>query len=296
MLRDNKVYTLSEFCKVLEESQEFKAKKGNNVDRENKENNGKAVSDILNATEKYNDGIQDKSNKKDPRDAKDFNKDMLGWRYTIQPNDKFVKDTKARVEGFSSADNKKNSKIKKDNKGLDFERNEEYLKNREDIEKERYDALVARKLSGLRTSKENEQNNGKTKDRIERRNGTIFNKVNESKKMKRLNFSKTVFLNESEMLKKIPNDMKINGNRFFMKDSAGNEYLIECVRDKVLKDVVHTNVVDYRNRKKLNETFNRMRELYGFKPSNNVQNSGEYENNMVGKLLSESKEKILPKK
>lgn len=294
MLENNKVYTLGEFCKILKESQqakqEFKPKKGEKVDTEDKENNGKAVEDILKQTKEYDGGIQDKPQKKeDPRDLKDYNKDMLGWRYKFPPNEKFVKDTEARVRGFASADNEKNSKIKEENKGLDFEGNENYLKSREEVEKDRHDALMARKLSGLRTSKENEINKGETEKRIQDRNKTIFN---ENRKMKRLHFNKTVFLNESEMLKKIPNDMKVDGNKFLMKDSAGNEYLIECARDKVLKDVIHTNVVDYRNKEKINEEFNRMKQLYSYKSSGNNQNSGKYENEMVGKMLSESKEKL----
>ena len=296
MLEKNKVYKLSEFCQVLRESQqakqEFNAKKGETVDRENKKN-GKAVEDILDQTKEYDGGIQDKPQKReDPRDLKDYNKDMLGWRYTTPPNEKFIKDTEARVRGFASEDNEKNSKIKEENKGLDFEGNEEYLKNREEVEKDRHDALMARKLSGLRTSKENELNDGETEKRIEDRNKTIFN---ENKKMKRLHFNKTVFLNEEHMIKKIPDDMKIDGNKFYMKDSAGNEYLIECVKDKVLNDVILTNVVDYRNKEKINESFKRMKELYSYKSTDNEQNSGKYENEIVGKMISESKEKLFTK-
>jgi hypothetical protein len=86
--------------------------------------------------------------------------------------------------------------------------------------------------------------------------------------------------------------MKTDGNKFYMKDSVGNEYLIECVRDKVLDDVIHTNVVDYRNKEKMNEMFNRMKELYGYKSESNRQNTGKFENEMVGKMLAESKEKL----
>ena len=68
MLEKNKVYNLSEFCRVLRESQqskqEFKAKKGENVDNEDKKNNGKAVKDILD--QKYDGGIQNKPKREDP--------------------------------------------------------------------------------------------------------------------------------------------------------------------------------------------------------------------------------------
>lgn len=293
MLEKNKVYNLSEFCQVLRESQEFKAKKGETVDKENEENNDKAVKDILKQTKEYDGGVQDKPQKReDPRDLKDYNKDMLGWRYTIPPNEKFINDTEARVRGFASEDNEKNSKIKEENKGLDFEGNDEYLEGVRKKEEDRHDALMARKLSGLRTSKENEINKGETEDRIEKRNKTIFN---ENKKMKRLHFNKTVFLNEEHMINKIPDDMKVDGNKFYMKDSIGNEYLIECVKDKVVNDVIHTNIVDYKNKEKMNEAFKRMKELYDYKSTNNEQNSGKYENKIVGKMLSESKDKLFTK-
>ena len=38
-----------------------------------------------------------------------------------------------------------------------------------------------------------------------------------------------------------------------------------------------------------------MKELYGYKTTGNVQNKGEFENKMVGKLLKESKEKLFEK-
>ena len=119
--------------------------------------------------------------------------------------------------------------------------------------------------------------------------------TNESRKMKRLNFSKTVFLNEAEMMKKIPDDMKIDGNKFYMKDAVGNEYLVECVKDKAINDIIHTKVVDYKNKEKIDETFKRMKELYGYKSSTGTQNSGKFENGMVGKMISESKEKLFIK-
>ena len=296
MLEKNKYYNLSEFCKVLKESQqtkqEFKAKKGENVDNEDKKNNGKAVSDILDSAKEYDGGIQDKAQKReDPRDTDtEYTRgDTLHYRYRFEPNEKHKADVKAQAEGFASDINKKNSKIKDENKGLDFEGNEEYYNDsKEDFEK-MADRNYAERASGLKTREKIKLN--KDLDNALKDKG-IFK---ESKKMKRLHFNKTVFLNEEQMLKKIPDDMKINGNKFYMKDSVGNEYLVECVKDKVVEDVIHTNIIDYTNKEKINETFNRMKELYGYKSSNNEQNSGKYENQMVGKMISESKEKLFTK-
>ena len=52
---------------------------------------------------------------------------------------------------------------------------------------------------------------------------------------------------------------------------------------------------NYRNKEKINESFKRMKELYSYKSSDNEQNSGKYENEIVGKMISESKEKLFTK-
>ena len=108
MLAKNKVYNLSEFCKVLRESQQakqqFKAKKGETVDREDKKNNGKAVEDILKKTKEYDGGIQNKPKREDPQDTDtEYTRgDMLHLRYRFKPNEKHSADVKAQVNGFVS--------------------------------------------------------------------------------------------------------------------------------------------------------------------------------------------------
>ena len=294
MLEKNKVYNLSEFCKVLRESQqakqEFKAKKGETVDSEDKKNNGKAVEDILKKTKEYDGGIQDNPKREDPQDTDtEYTRgDMLHLRYRFKPNEKHSADVEAQVGGFASAVNKENSKIKEENKGLDFEGNKEYFEDSKDDFEKMAKRNYAERASGLKT-REKVKINKETEEVLKDKG--IF----KENKMKRLHFNKTVFLNEEHMIKKIPDDMKVDGNKFYMKDSIGNEYLIECVKDKVIDDVIHTKVVDYTNKEKLDETFKRMKELYGYKSSNNEQNSGKFENKMVGKMLSESKDKLITK-
>lgn len=283
-LEKNKVYTLSEIRNILREGQEFKAKKGENVDSEDKKNNGKAVNDILKDTKEYDGGLSDEKKKENPRDVDDYNRTTLDNDFAYEPSDDYKERVKAQVHGFPSAKNEKDTKIKEENKALDFSGNDDFYKSQSEKRKKIANARETDKHAGLKSHnlpKETFKDN------------TIY--TNESKKMKRLHFNKTVFVNESQMLKKIPDNMKFNGNKFFMKDSVGNEYLIECVQDKVIKDIIHTNIINYENKEKLNETFNRMKQLYSFKSSDNVQNSGEFENKMVGKMISESKEKLFSK-
>ena len=284
MLQEKKVYTLSEFCRVLKESQESKARKGKNVEREDKKNNEKAVNDILKQGKKFDGGLSDKKKKENPRDITDYNKTTLDNDFAYEPSKEYKDRVKAQVHGFPSVANEKNSKIKEENDSLDFEGNEDFYEQNAEKRKEVADARQTDKHAGLKSHnlpKETFKDN------------TLY--TNESKKMKRLNFSKTVFLNESEMMKKIPDDMKIDGNKFYMKDAVGNEYLVECVKDKAIQDLIHTKVIDYKNKEKINETFKRMKELDGYKSSTGIQNSGKFENGMVGKMISESKEKLIIK-
>ena len=284
MLQEKKVYTLSEFCRVLKESQEFKARKGENVEKEDKKNNEKAVNDILKQGKEFDGGLSDEKKKENPRDITDYNKTTLDNDFAYEPSKEYKDRVKAQVHGFPSVENEKNSKIKEENDSLDFEGNEDFYEQNAEKRKEVANARQTDKHAGLKSHnlpKETFKDN------------TLY--TNESRKMKRLNFSKTVFLNEAEMIKKIPDDMKIDGNKFYMKDAVGNEYLVECVKDKVINDIIHTKVVDYRNQEKIDEAFKRMKELYGYKSSTGVQNSGKFENEMVGKMISESKEKLIIK-
>ena len=284
MLQEKKVYTLSEFCRVLKESQEFKARKGKNVESEDKKNNEKAVNDILKQGKKFDGGLSNEKKKENPRDITDYNKTTLDNDFAYEPSKEYKDRVKAQVHGFPSVENEKNSKIKEENDSLDFEGNEDFYEQNAEKRKEVADARQTDKHAGLKSH---------NLPKKTFKDNTLY--TNESKKMKRLNFSKTVFLNEAEMIKKIPDDMKIDGNKFYMKDAVGNEYLVECVKDKVINDIIHTKVVDYKNKEKIDETFKRMKELYGYKSSTGTQNSGKFENGIVGKMISESKEKLIIK-
>ena len=284
MLQEKKVYTLSEFCRVLKESQEFKARKGENVESEDKKNNEKAVNDILKQGKKFDGGLSNEKKKENPRDITDYNKTTLDNDFAYEPSKEYKDRVKAQVHGFPSVENEKNSKIKEENDSLDFEGNEDFYEQNAEKRKEVADARQTDKHAGLKSH---------NLPKKTFKDNTLY--TNENRKMKRLNFSKTVFLNEAEMIKKIPDDMKIDGNKFYMKDAVGNEYLVECVKDQVINDIIHTKVVDYKNKEKIDEAFKRMKELYGYKSSTGTQNSGKFENGIVGKTISESKEKLFIK-
>lgn len=86
--------------------------------------------------------------------------------------------------------------------------------------------------------------------------------------MKRLHFKNTTFLNEAQMIKRIPDDYKVDGNKFLMKDSKGNEYLVECKKDALCESFVHVNVIEHNCGKQvLDEALAKFNHLSGYKSS-----------------------------
>jgi hypothetical protein len=93
------------------------------------------------------------------------------------------------------------------------------------------------------------------------------NKTNKTKKnMKRLHYKKTTFLTEAQMLKTIPEEFKTNGNKFYVKDASGTEYLVECTVDEKF-DFPTLSVVSKLNESKTNNEINRMKQLFGYESS-----------------------------
>lgn len=94
------------------------------------------------------------------------------------------------------------------------------------------------------------------------------NKNNKSKKnMKRLHYKKTTFLNENQMFNMIPEEYKTDGNRFYVKDASGTEYLLECTVDKTF-DYATLHVVSKLNEGKVNSEMDRMKQLFGYESAN----------------------------
>lgn len=84
-------------------------------------------------------------------------------------------------------------------------------------------------------------------------------KMFESKKINKLTFKRTKFLTEQHMLSKVPDEYKVEGKKFIMRDGANTEYLVEWHDDpKVM------------NKTQINESMNRIKELFTYKSENNI--------------------------
>lgn len=210
---------------------------------ESKRINGKAYKDIKKETSSYNGGLKKNVDNKKPFE-KDPNKGMHDLEYD-SISEPFKDKVKSQMKGYVSKDDEKNhsgdefGNAEFDDKGKIYDGAKEHAKEaKASKDKAAEIGLTARELN---------------KNDIEKQNSTMF----ESKKIKRLNF-KREFLSEGHMMSRIPDDYKIEGNKFIMRDCADNEYLVEWHKEE-------PTVTKKVNMKLVNEEKDRIRSLWGYK-------------------------------
>ena len=118
---------------------------------------------------------------------------------------------------------------------------------------------------------------------------------NAAPKAKRLLFKNTKFINEGKMLSLIPEEYKVDGQKIYMKDSVGNEYIVECTKSEK-SGFIETNIVGFENERALNEQKSRMEMLFDYKSSNDFAPSTAQErieeNNSFQDLMNLSRSLI----
>lgn len=269
MLKENKVYNFSELRTILSEEKmknEFKPKvgKGYSRDADAKENE-KAVKDIAKRTKEFDGGLRDEAKRKtNPEGIDDKNKTTLDYDYSYEPSDTYKERVKAQVHGYTSKSAEENAKKDEFKKAADFEGNKDFYDKRKESGNKDAQAKQEYKHAGLKA-------HNLPKETFKSK--TLFT---ENQKMKRLHFKNTTFLNEEQMMKRIPEDYKVDGNRFIMKDSKGNEYLVECKKDTLCESYIHTNVVKHNCGKQvMNEELEKFNRLMGYKSSDYNKKVGQ---------------------
>lgn len=232
MLKD-RVCSVGELRAFIRESvkNEFEPKFGVGY-KKNKEKseNDSAVKDIMKDVKDtfgFADGKE--VNKKDSEDSVYLNKTPLDLDFAHEPSKEYKERVKALVHGYSSKSNMDNSKD--GDKVGDFEGNKAFYDGSKERKAGSDKVRAAEKKAGLKARELS--NDFKPK--------TLYT---ENTNLKRLYFKNTEFVNESNMLSKIPDSYKFDGNKFIMKDSKGNRYLIECKKDPLCESFIHTVVVD----------------------------------------------------
>lgn len=249
-----KVYSLSELREALEKStQEFKPVIGDGVEAADRKNNDKAVKEIAKETEEFDGGV--KQVKRNIQFPQDRNKTTLDLDFNeTEPGKEWKDRVKAQAEGYVSVQDKKNHE-NGDEKDANVERegDKEIAKHFIDKDKERQDMERADRQSGLKARalpKEITDTPG------------VCESKNTNTTMKRLNFKKTVFLSEADVMSKVPSEYRTDGNKFIMKDASGTEYLMECKKD--VFGYNRLSVVNKVNKQQVNEQFERMKQLMGY--------------------------------
>lgn len=245
-IRENAEKTKSNSKKsVLEANEtknEFEPVFGKNVPKDNKKINADAYKEIKKETGNYDGGLTNERKKGEAltpannRALTDLDYDSIS-----KP---FKDKVKSQLKGYPSAEAEKLHK--NDEFGNAYYDSSNLSKDIADHAKEAKKEKDKSKTDGLVSSK--------YKDETEKNSDTMF----ESKKITKLQFKHTQFLSEGHMLSKVPDELKVEGKRFIMKDTADNEYLVEWT-DK------EPNVTKKLNKTQVNEEMKRIKSLYGYK-------------------------------
>lgn len=260
---ETRQYNVGELRRILmEASNEFKPVLGDNVEKDNKKINDEAYNEMNNATKKYDGGAKNESSKKSNY-PQDDNRGMQDLEYD-SINDDFKDRVKSQLKGYVSSDAEKQHKS-------DAFGNAEFndIEGIEDRTKAFKQAKVNSKAIGL-TSREID------KKEFEKLSSNVF----EEQKMPRLKFKNTVFLTEEHALSKVPDDFRIEGKKFIMRDKNDSEFLIEWGENP--KAI---------NRTKINEQKNRVQELFNYKraTSNTTCESRLNEDKQISDMLGKAR-------
>lgn len=234
--------TVGELRRTLNEANEFKPVQFG--DKESAEINRKAYADIKKETEKYDGGLTKKSQKLGGGISATDNKGMHDLTYD-NISKPFKDRVKSQMKGYVSKDAEDKHKNDEfgnatfDNDGKIYDA----AKDHAEAVKRGKDAAVEIGLTGRELNKNDIEKNRET--------------MEESKKIKMLSFKNTQFISEGHMMSKIPDEYKTEGNKFIMRDSSDNQYLVEwSAEPKVTKKVNMTLV---------NEQKERIKQLWGYK-------------------------------
>lgn len=273
------IYTFSELKRILEEStSEYKPKIGSKVIRDDAQNNVKAVKDIMKETGVIEDKVEDTKRDTNPENIYDTNKTTLDVNFAYEPSKDYKERVKAQVHGYASKEHEKNSDT---DESVDVSGNEKFYDEQEKKSKEQNKKETDERHAGLKSHNLDKEN---FKDK------TIY--TNESKKMKKLHFKNTVFLSESQVIKKVPDDYKTDGNCFIMEDKNNNQYLVECKVDDNLVGFTQLTVTKKDTKEQVAEQIKRMQQLFEYKSSDYFKDATKESRLNEDKNLSELINKV----
>jgi hypothetical protein len=282
------IYSVSELKQLISESSnEFKARLGDGVEKEDKKNNGKAYSDAKKRAKDFDGGLNKEVRPKAKFEKQDGNKTTLDYVLDNAP-ESYKKRVHAQVKGFNSELEEKNG-IEKDG---DYSNNENIYQGIKKHGQEMHKNIEAFKSSGLQAS-QMPKDTFKKEEMYESKEGfDMRNMINrfktastiekeplrEQKSVKTVYFKKTSFLNEGHMVSRIPDEFKNEGTQFKMKDKHGTEYLVEWSNNSA-------NVISCNHKQKVDETMRKFNEYSSY-------NAGDYKTSTSSERLNEGSDEM----
>lgn len=265
---NERIYTINELKSLIAESaKEFKAKIGDGIESENKKENNKTYKDAKNKVNNFDGGGEEDKHERILPEKEDGNKTTLDYSLEGNPGKNCRDKVKAQAEGYTST-LEKNNGIEKigdfsDKTYKQFKKaGEKLAKDAEDVKKR---GLTASKAPADTFKKDN---------------------MYETKKIAVLNFKNTKFLSESHMISRIPDDYKVEGKKFKMKDAAQNEFIVEWKEGEA-------NILLHENKQKFNESVEKFHKLIDYKSQNFFKKSSSQtrlnEENEFNKMINKSR-------
>lgn len=237
--------SIGELRRVLNEESKSEFKPVVFGDEDTKKINREAYSDIMKETEKYNGGLTKPKKKLGGGISATDNKGMHDLVYD-NINKPFKEKVKSQMKGYVSKDAEERHKDDEfgnadfDNKG------EIYTSAKEHAEAVKKGKDIASEigLTGRELNKKDIEDNTET--------------MAESKKIKMLSFKNTKFISEGHMLTMVPDEYKVEGKKFIMKDGKDTQYLVEWTSKE-------PNVSKKINKTLVNEEKERIKHLWEYK-------------------------------
>lgn len=243
-----RIYTINELKQLISESaNDFKPRLGAGVETANKKENTSAYSTAKKRANDFDGGGKEDKHERNVPEKTDGNKTTLGYTFDNDPGAKYKEKVKTQAEGFTSPE-EKNNKIEKVG---DF--SDKTYKQIKKSEQEMAKNVETAKKSGL-TARQAPEGTFKKADMFE------------AKKIAVLNFKNTTFLNESQMISRIPDDYKVDGKRFKVKDASENEFIVEWAEGEA-------SILSYENKKKLNESIEKFHKLSAYNSKSQFKTS-----------------------
>lgn len=262
---------------IKESANSFDAKVGGGVVADNKKNNEKFYKDTEKAVKSYADNLKPEPKRK-LYDKPDANATTLDYNPQNEPSKEYKERIDAQAKGYTSKAEEKNGI----EKAAQFDEEGQIKKQFADAAEEKNKSKEILAHSGIQG-----QNLPKEKK------NTMYE--NAKPVAKRLKFKKTTFLNEAQMLSKIPEEYKQDGQKIYMVDAADNEYVVECVKSEH-SGLVETQVTGFENKTAAAAQMNRINELFGYeteKPFASMSNADKMnENKIFGDLMNLARQKV----